>query len=630
MSASLSFRVQIYVFLCLLVVAEAGCGGGAIFSQNKLSNLGHSVAPAPTPTPTPASAPPPPTPTSVAASRYDGPAELPRVYINSAMVNTPAHGKITILNAGASLQNALDSASCGDTIELQAGATFTGSFTLPAKRCDDTHWIIIRTNASNSALPPEQARISPCYAGVSSLPSRPAYSCPSPKNVMAKIIMSRATGISGPLTFAVGANHYRLIGLEITRQSGNGSIYNLAQMQYGGPTNHIIFDRVWMHGTSQDETQRAIYLGGSTYVAVIDSYLSDFHCVSVTGACGEAQAIGGGTGNLAMGPYKIVDNFLEASSENILLGGGAATFTPADLEIRQNHFYKPRIWQKGQPGYVGGQNGNAFVVKNHFEVKNAQRVLFEANILEYTWGGFSQAGFSVLLTPKNQNGQCPNCQVTDITVRYNTISHVAAGFQIANGKSDSGAVPLNGERYSVHDVTVDDINATTYLGPGSLAQVSMADGTPILRQVVMNHITAFPERTLFYIGNGGNGVQMQTFTFMNSIVNAGSYPVWSTGGGSSNCAFYNVPLTTFGLCFNPYLITKNAVIGSPSAWPAWSWPSGNDFPSSVSGVRFVNYNGGNGGNYQLQSSSPYRGAASDGKDMGADMTLLNQMIAGVR
>src|SRR5438105_4662984 len=356
-----------------------------------------------------------------AASSYDGAAELPRVYMNTTMVNTPTPGKVTIVNAGGSLQSALNSASCGDTIELQAGATFTGSFILPAKSCDDTHWIVIRTNASNSELPPEQTRISPCYAGVSYLPSRPAYSCPAAKNVMAKIIMSSATGTSGPLTFAVGANHYRLIGLEITRKSGYGSIYNLAQMQNGGPTNHLIFDRVWMHGTSQDETQRAVHLGGSTYVAVIDSYLSDFHCVSVTGACGEAQAIVGGLGDLAMGPYKIVDNFLEASSENIIMGGGEATMSPVDLEIRKNHFYKPRIWQKGQPGYVGGTNGNPFVVKNHFELKNAQRVLFEANILEYTWGGFSQSGYSIVLTPKNQYSLCSKCQVTYVTIWYGTI-----------------------------------------------------------------------------------------------------------------------------------------------------------------------------------------------------------------
>src|SRR5215470_10036625 len=159
-----------------------------------------------------------------AASTYDGPAELPRVYMNTALINTPAPGRVTIVNAGQSLQDALNNASCGDTIELQAGAIFTGLFTFPAKSCDDSHWIILRTNSLASQLPPEQTRITPCYAGISSLPSRPAYNCSSPMKVMAKIMSAAAAGTSGPLLFAVGANHYRLIGLEITRQSNTSSI----------------------------------------------------------------------------------------------------------------------------------------------------------------------------------------------------------------------------------------------------------------------------------------------------------------------------------------------------------------------------------------------------------------------
>src|SRR2546429_77715 len=59
-----------------------------------------------------------------AAWSYDGPAELPRIYITTSIVSTPAPGRVTIINAGGSLQNALNSASCGDTIELQAAATF--------------------------------------------------------------------------------------------------------------------------------------------------------------------------------------------------------------------------------------------------------------------------------------------------------------------------------------------------------------------------------------------------------------------------------------------------------------------------------------------------------------------------
>src|SRR3979490_2201116 len=103
---------------------------------------------------------------SWAKGSYDGPAELPRVTVASSLADTPARGSIIAVNAGGNLQAALNNAFCGDTIELQAGATFTGAFTLPAKSCDSGHWIIVRTSAANSALPAEGQRITPCYAGV--------------------------------------------------------------------------------------------------------------------------------------------------------------------------------------------------------------------------------------------------------------------------------------------------------------------------------------------------------------------------------------------------------------------------------------------------------------------------------
>src|ERR1700737_2790528 len=111
---------------------------------------------------------------------FDGPAELPRIFLRTSMADTPAPGKSHLVKAGDNLQDVLDKASCGDTLRLEAGATFTGVLHLPQKRCDDLHWIIIRTDASDTDLPPEGTRITPCYAGIASLPARPAFPCPVP------------------------------------------------------------------------------------------------------------------------------------------------------------------------------------------------------------------------------------------------------------------------------------------------------------------------------------------------------------------------------------------------------------------------------------------------------------------
>jgi hypothetical protein len=559
-------------------------------------------------------------PSPASSDEAYGSAELPREYVNSSIKDTPANGKTWMVHAGQDLEQILSNASCGDVIQLQAGATFSGNFQLPNKKCDDTHWLIIRSSAPDSSLPPEGTRLTPCYAGVSSLPGRPPLRCASTPNVLAKIEFN-GNG-SGPISFAAGANHYRLIALEVTRGSSAAVVYDL--IQFLGSADHVVFDRLWVHGTAQADTVRGIFLGPSRYVAVVDSFFTDFHCAARSSPCVDTQAIVGGLSDEPMGPYKIVNNFLEAAGENIMFGGGAAKATPQDIELRHNHMFKPLTWLKGQPGYVGGADGNPFIVKNLFELKNAQRVLLDGNILENSWGGFTQVGFAILLTPKNPGG-CPACQVTDVTIRNDSISHVGAGLQIANALSDRGA-PLDGQRYSIHDIVIEDIDGTKYNGPGEFAQISVSADAPVLQNVTINHVTAFPPSKLFIVGDMvATSGQMKNFVFTDNIVNAGTAPVWSTGGGPANCAFHDDPLTTFNACFSNFTFAGNAIIATPPA----KWPPGNFFPSSAAAVRFVRYNGGNGGDYRLQPSSRYKGAGTDGKDLGADLDAIHSATAGV-
>jgi Putative Ig domain len=570
----------------------------------------------------------------VAGSNFDGPAELPRTQVSSAMANTPAPGTTHSVAAGGNVQAALNNANCGDTISLQAGATFSGLFTLPAKSCDSDHWIIIRTSSPDSALPAEGQRLTPCYAGVASLPGRPSFNCSGVNNVMAKVSFPGVG--AGPFLLASGANHYRLLGLEITRPAGTGFVGPLIYTQ-NTASEFIIIDRSWLHGTAQDETVTGVDLMGMTNAAVIDSSMTDFHCTTRIGACTDSKAIAGGVGSLPGGPYKISNNFLEAAGENILLGGGPATTTPADIEIIRNHFYKPVIWQTGRPGFMGGKDGLPFVVKNLFELKNAQRVLLEGNIMEYSWGGFTQAGDGIVLTPKDQyslaknQSVCPLCQVTDITIRYSTLSHTGGGMVIANSLSQNGGEALAGGRYSIHDVTVDDINAKEYSGDGTLFEIISAWSAHALNNVTINHITGFsdPNTRVMGLMNLPTKAQMTGFVMTNNIVGVGTLTMGTAGGGITNCAVSDVPITILGRCFQTYTFTNNAIIGSAQAGQASKWPVGNYFAPTAATAQFVNFNNANGGNYELQTSSPFNILGTDGKPLGADMAAIEAAIAGV-
>ena len=575
---------------------------------------------------------------SSAASRqdghFDGPAELPRIYVNSSMRATPAPGKTITVRAGEDPSRALAQASCGDTIQLQAGATFD-KLLLPQKQCDDAHWIIVRTSAPDAKLPAEGTRLTPCYAGVSSLPGRPALNCTATENVLAKIEFTGMAG-NGPIKIAQGANHYRLIGLEVTRSESPAVVYNLI-----GPENaedaafdHVVFDRMWVHGTAHYETARGIMLSHSRYSAVIDSYFSDFHCIAKTGNCVDSQAIAGGHGDDPMGPFKIVNNFLEAAGENIIFGGGAGTATPTDIEVRHNHLFKPMTWLRGQPGFAGGLDGSPFIVKNLFEIKNAQRVLFEDNILEGSWGGFSQAGFAIVLTPKNQQvgagkvasrNVCPSCLVTDVTIRKCRISHVSGGFILANATTTNGGSATDGGRYSIHDVVVDDIQTELYNGRGVFVQISTAPGFSIpLHDVVIDHVTAFPPRVLFNIGGPIGDPRMNRFTITNNILTAANSSVTSTGGGRDrNCAsavskFVEV---VFPACFSTFTLEHNVIIGGGA------FPKNNQKAKNIDDVGFSNFAQGD---YSLSAHSRFKHTASDQKDPGADVEAIDRATVGVR
>ena len=573
--------------------------------------------------------------TVVTSNGYDGPAQLPQATVPATMADSPAPGAVINVKSDSDFKGALNSAQCGQTIQLQAGATFTGPFNLPAKSCNDQNWIIIRTSSPDSALPADGQRVTPCYAGVASLPARPSYNCQNPANVLAKIQM--ADSGNGPIVIADGANFYRFVGLEITRPTGTKGSAILVGL--AGTADHIIVDRSWLHGQAQDETRNGFSMAGGTNIAVIDSYFSDFHCIASSGSCTDAHAVGGGTSDTQDGPYLIQNNFLEASGEAVLMGGGSATMTPTDITVVGNHFFKPMTWMEGNIPFVGGSDGNPFIVKNHLELKNAIRVLIEGNLMEDSWGGFTQKGHAILLTPKNQHTRsgdnvCPICQVTDVTIRYTQISHAGGGIVLAtaiSGDGGDGAPALAGTRFSIHDVVMDDLSKK-YKGGGTGFEIANSWPTNPINTITINHVTVFPdsESHAMTMGNTQGNPPMYGLVFTNNLTLTGRYPVWNAfGGGKIGCASGDVPITSIQNCFTTSTFQTNGLIASPSQFPPSKWPANNLFPASPEQVQFVNYNNGNGGNYQLLNSSPYKNKGTDGKDLGADIAGLQAALAGV-
>jgi NAD(P)-binding Rossmann-like domain len=146
----------------------------------------------------------------------------------------------------------------GDTIVLDAGVTYGGNFTLSAKANPNGKWIYI-VSSPLSSLPTPGNRVSP--ADTANMP---------------KVV---STNVNAPLTFAQGANHYRLGGLEIYSTSTQGCNPNTtpptscfgytlvdSKTAIGHPlVDSITIDRYYIHGSTTIDVQRGVSLNGSNY-----------------------------------------------------------------------------------------------------------------------------------------------------------------------------------------------------------------------------------------------------------------------------------------------------------------------------------------------------------------------------
>jgi len=496
---------------------------------------------------------------------------LPQTYIDTSY-SLPTGNTITV-NSGGNFQAALNNAALGDVIVLQAGATFQGPFILPNKT-SGSGWIYIVSSAYN-ILPPPGTRVSPVDA-----PNMPT-------------ITVTVTGGSAIRT-ANYAHHYRFVGIEVKPVASN-FIYNLIQIGNADTSestlpSHITFDRCYIHGDPNVGGRRGIAMDGK-YVAVIDSYISDF---KEAGA--DTQALWAYN---TPGPIKIYNNYLEAAGENVMFGGADPKITnlvPADIEVKRNYMFKPLSWV-----------GSSWVVKNIFELKNAKRVLIEGNIFQNIWVPSGQNGFAIVFTPRNQENTAPWTAVQDITFRHNKLIGIHRGFNIL-GRDYPNTSEVTA-RIRIHNNLLTYNSGTAYIN-GAGGRMHLISGG--LNHLIVDHNTAInaDAQDLSFTSAGYNNDNVD---WKNNIGFHGRYG-WA---GDSTAGNTNLTLSTY---YTNTTMTNNAFIGGNS-----NYPSNNYLPANVGIVKFVNYSGGN---YRLASDSPYKNAGTDGKDLGADIDAIEAAIEG--
>jgi hypothetical protein len=473
------------------------------------------------------------------------------------------------VNAGDDLQAAIDEAGYGDTVVVQAGATYVGPLRLRYKGVgtgNAADYITIRTS-DLAGIAREGERINPAQQARS----------------MPKIVSPNE---QAAVSTDPQAHHYKFVGVEFAPAANSKYVYNLidlGQSDYSSLSqfpHHLIFDRCYVHSPGLNRARRGFALN-SAETSILNSHVSGF-----AGASDETQAIAGWNGP---GPFHIVNNYLEGGGEVILIGGADPSIlnlVPSDIEIRRNYFSKRAEWE-----------GKA-TIKGTFELKNARRVVVDGNVIE---GGIRLTAF--VITVRNQNGNAPWSTIEDVEITNNVIRHASAGVNILG--SDNEHSSQTAKRIRVANNLFEDV-----ANPSDLANFLIISGA---ESVTIEH------NTVQQAGNviSAYGQPTKKFVFSDNILQHNRYGI---------ACFINGPACPEGASCNCFpdgllrgnLIADNANVGAEEQIEK-KYPSGNLFVNSYESIGFMDYVHGN---WQLATGSKYRGKATDGKDPGVDFGAL--------
>ena len=590
------------------------------------------------------------------------------------------------------LQPAIDAAQPGDTILLRAGETFIGNYMLRVK--SGTTPIVIRSDAADTSLPAAGVRLVPSgrTGGNTSLSS------------LARLRGQGGTWRSTPVIRTEnGAHHYRLQFLEIDgkNQEGYETLValgnNTTQTSTGLAPYALTLDRLFIHGDRIRGQKRCMALNSAS-TSILNSYFEDCkHFAS------DAQALAGFNGP---GPFRIDNNYLAASSENLLFGGSdpkIPNLVPSDITITRNLLTKPLGWRNpilarpgsprvvtstaggslagrthyfkvialldsggsraysapssevsitvssgaavtvswsavsGATGYriyrgtsSGGENvyrdttgtsttftytgssetsgtpranGTLWNVKNTIELKNAQRVTIEGNVIENIWRA-GQNGYALVLTPRNQGNTAPWTVVQDVMIRSNIVRHANGGVNILGWDYSSSTGSQLTRRISLVNNVFDDIGGSQWGGGAHFLMI-----TGGASNVTVDHNTVFHTSNIVLI----DGAQSPGFVFTNNLMKHNTYGIFGSDSGIGNA--------TLSAYFPSAVVRRNVLAGGRASL----YPTDNFFPSVTTFyAQFVDYSGGN---YALVSGSPYIARATDGKNIGADLTALKSALS---
>ena len=407
------------------------------------------------------------------------------------------------------------------------------------------------------------------------------------------------------------ATNYRFGGIEFFNMAAtptNNFTYQLirignankadganAELAVTDLSDGIVLDRCYIHGSAGTQIQHGVVLNCKA-AGVVNCWLDDIKWAGV-----ESHAISSWS---AVGPHKIVGNYLRAASINVLYGGqdsAIAGVRPADIEIRRNMMDKNLIIK-----------GTGLVAKNSFELKTGSRFLIEGNIFKNSWPE-GQSGYGVNL--QSLSGGLSDVTrgfTQDVTFRYNWINNVSIGMLVSGRGFDGSGIAM--QKVEIANNLLSDIGVDN--GNRGFNLIGEVDDLRIIHNTVVRRGAP---NGMPIIADPTEGAQATDRLVIRDNLMGGCQPygaLFQSGGLTGTAALNNFAAS--------YSFDHNVfwdLAGSPSAYPVT-----NQFAADQAAVQFTNTVVGD---YSLAGGSPYKNDASDGTDPGANWTKLQLAISSV-
>jgi uncharacterized protein (TIGR03437 family) len=265
-----------------------------------------------------------------------------------------------------------------------------------------------------------------------------------------------------------------------------------------------------------------------------------------------------------------------------------------NVEIRGNSIWKPDVWGTSMADSNTTNTGFPNAYKSYIEFKDCVDCTVTGNYF------YSGIGTAMAFTARNQYGSAPWLTVRNLIFQNNLINgyqNNAFGIQLKDNERPS----VTGGNLTITNNLI--INERSFTGSSAFFVLSGVNGISFTHNTILQSGATWK----------GTGTPSTGVVVKDNIMQSGGYGPTCDGG-------------VLSFCFPSYQATNNVIVDSRTdPNPALSsFISGTNFyPTSQSAIGFLDPANGN---YALAPNSPYRNAATDGKDLGVDMAALQAAL----